>query len=74
MTNATTTNTQNKQIESNNLKVIEDQIGYEALLTKKCNEYAAMCTDQSLKTLCTQASQTHKQNFDSLKSYLDSHQ
>ncbi|MFL0245978.1 hypothetical protein [Candidatus Clostridium stratigraminis] len=74
MTNTATTNTQNKQIESNNLKVIQDQIGYEALLTKKCNEYAEMCTDQSLKSLCNQASRIHKQNFDSLKTYLDSHQ
>jgi hypothetical protein len=74
MTNTATTNAQNKQIESNNLKVIQDQIGYESLLTKKCNEYATMCTDQALKSLCTQASKTHKQNFDSLKTYLDSHQ
>lgn len=74
MTNTATNNAQNMQIESNNLKVIQDQIGYEALLTKKCNEYATMCTDQSLKNLCTQASRTHKQNFDSLKTYLDSHQ
>lgn len=74
MDNTTTTNAQNKQIESNNLKVIQDQIAYEALLTKKCNEYSTMCTDQNLKNLCTQASQIHKQNFDSLKTYLDSHQ
>jgi hypothetical protein len=68
------TNNQKPQLDSNNLKVIKDQISYEALLTKKYNEYANMCTDQNLKNLCTQASQTHKQGFDSLKSYLDSHQ
>ncbi|MCM8709817.1 hypothetical protein M2651_02115 [Clostridium sp. SYSU_GA19001] len=71
---ANTQATQKPQLESNNLKVIQDQINYEALLTKKYNEYAGMCTDQNLKNLCTQASQTHKQNFDSLKTYLDSHQ
>lgn len=67
-------NNQKPQLDSNNLKVIQDQISYEALLTKKCSEYAGMCTDQSLKDLCTQASQTHRQNFESLKAYLDSHQ
>lgn len=63
-----------KQIEANNLKVIEDQLTHESLMNKKFNEYAGICTDTNLKNLCTQASQVHKQNFNSLKSYLDSHQ
>jgi hypothetical protein len=67
-------NTVDKQLESNNLKVIKDQLGYESLLNKKFNEYGTKCTDQSLKNLCTEASQTHKQNFNTLKTYLDSHQ
>jgi hypothetical protein len=70
----TQNNNQKPQLDSNNLKVIQDQIAYEALLTKKYNEYSTMCTDQNLKNVCTQASQTHKQSFDSLKTYLDSHQ
>lgn len=65
---------QGKQIEANNLKVIEDQLNHEALMNKKYNEYAGMCNDTQLKDLCNQASQVHKQNFNSLKSYLDSHQ
>ena len=64
----------NKQIEANNLKVISDQISYEALLNKKFSEYANICSDTNLKNLCNQASQTHKQNFNNLKTYLDSHQ
>ncbi|MFT5873309.1 MAG: hypothetical protein ACI8WT_002253 [Clostridium sp.] len=64
----------NKQLESNNLKVIKDQLGYESLLNKKFNEYGTQCTDQNLKDLCSEASQTHKQNFNTLKTYLDSHQ
>jgi len=67
-------NTANKQIESNNLKVIKDQLGYESLLNKKFNEYGSQVTDQNLKNLCNEASQTHKQNFNTLKTYLDSHQ
>jgi hypothetical protein len=67
-------NTQSKQIEANNLKVISDQIAFEALLNKKFSEYANLCTDQNLKNLCNEASQVHKQNFNNLKTYLDSHQ
>lgn len=70
----TQNNNQKPQLDSNNLKVIQDQIAYEALLTKKYTEYSSMCNDQSLKNMCNQASQTHKQNFDNLKNYLDSHQ
>lgn len=67
-------NTGVKQIESNNLKVIQDQLHYEALLNKKYNEYATHCTDAGLKALCNEASKIHKDNFNSLKTYLDSHQ
>lgn len=65
---------QSKQLESNNLKVIQDQLSHEALMNKKYSEYSSMCNDTQLKDLCNQASQVHKQNFNSLKSYLDSHQ
>ena len=67
-------NTTDKQLEINNLKVIKDQLGYESLLNKKFNDYSSKCTDQNLKNLCNEASQTHKQNFNTLKTYLDSHQ
>lgn len=67
-------NSGNKQIESNNLKVIKDQLEYEALMNKKFSEYASRCTDSSLKSLCNEATQVHKQNFNNLKTYLDSHQ
>lgn len=63
-----------KQIKSNNLKVIHDQLTYESLLNKKFNEFGQVCSDPQLKTLCTQAAEVHKQNFNTLKSYLDSHQ
>lgn len=63
-----------KQIDASNLKVIQDQLGYEELMNKKFNEYSSICTDTQLKNLCTQGSQVHKQNFTNLKNYLDSHQ
>lgn len=65
---------QNNQLKTPNLKVLSDQLSYEALMNKKFNEYANQCTDQELKALCNEASQVHKQNFNNLKSYLDSHQ
>lgn len=63
-----------KPIESNNLKVIKDELGYEALMSKKYAECSNQCTDQQLKKVCTDAGNVHKQNFTQLKSYLDSHQ
>lgn len=65
---------ENKQIESNNLKVIKDQLGYEILMNKKCNEYSQHITDTNLKSICTEACKTHRDNFNNLKTYLDSHQ
>ncbi len=62
------------KIESNNLKIIKDQMESECLLNKKYTMYSNTCTDAQLKTLCNQASQVHKNNFSSLKQYLDSHQ
>jgi hypothetical protein len=67
-------NTQNKQIETNNLKILGDQLNYESLLNKKYTEYANQCSDPQLKNLCNEASQIHKQNFNTLKTYLESHQ
>ena len=66
--------TTNKQIESNNLKVIRDQLESEALMNKKYSEYAQRITDPQIKNLCNEGCQIHKQNFNSLKTYLDSHQ
>ena len=64
----------NNQLEANNLKVIKDQLESEALLNKKYSEYAQRITDPQIKNLCDQGSQVHRQNFENLKTYLDSHQ
>lgn len=60
------------QIQSNNLKVMSDQLNHECLLNKKYSLYSTYCTDPQLKSLCTQAAETHKQNFNELKSFFDS--
>ncbi|WP_333858957.1 hypothetical protein [Clostridium sp.] len=63
-----------KQLDSGNLKVLKDQIGYEALMNRKFNDYSGKCGDIQIKNLCNEAAQVHRQNFVSLKTYLDSHQ
>ncbi|MDF2505014.1 hypothetical protein [Clostridium sp.] len=68
------TTTVSAQIEANNLKVIKDEIEHELLLNKKFYKYAQCCNDAELKTLCNEASNAHRENFNSLKTYLDSHQ
>lgn len=65
---------QSNQIESNNLKILKDSMEHEALLHKKYSMYSNQCSDSQIKNLCTEACQIHKNNFNSLKSYLDSHQ
>ncbi|WP_246579353.1 hypothetical protein [Alkaliphilus flagellatus] len=63
-----------KKLDSDNLKVLEDQLNHESLMTKKCTNYASYCTDTELKNLCQQASQKHKQHYNELLNYLNSHQ
>lgn len=63
-----------KQLDSNNLKVLEDQLSYELLMNKKFSNYAEYCTDTELKSLCQQAAQKHKQHYNELLNYLNSHQ
>ncbi|MFZ7121049.1 MAG: hypothetical protein ACOWWH_08885 [Eubacteriaceae bacterium] len=64
---------QSKNIESKNLEIIKDQMEAECLLNKKFNVYSGQAVDNQMKTLFNEASQIHKQNFTSLKTYLDSH-
>lgn len=69
-----TMNSNKPKLTADNLKVIKDQIGYEALMNKKADQYSQYCTDATLKGVCTNAAEVHKQNFNSLKTYLESHQ
>ncbi len=62
-----------KEIEANNLKVIKDQMEAEAILSKKCKNMEAQCQDSDVQKLCCTASDLHKNNLKSLKTYLDSH-
>ena len=62
------------QLDAGNLKILQDQLYYEALMNKKGVDYAQYCDDQQLKTLCNTIARGHKQNYEVLLSYLNSHQ
>ena len=60
-------------ILSKSLSLMEDQMKQEALAVKKCNLYSTYFTDANLKTLSSELAQHHKQRFDELYDYLNSH-
>ena len=65
--------TANLKLDAPNLKVLEDQLNYEIMMNKKLDHYADFCTDPHLKNVCRQGAQKHKQNFNELLNYLNSH-
>ena len=60
-------------LSSKNLTILEDQLNYEALNCKKLNVYSDSVNDSELKNVCQKAARMHKQHFDSLFNYLNSH-
>lgn len=63
----------NKQIEEKSLSILEDQLNYEALAVKKYNQASQTCTNPDIVNLCNDAATRHKQHFDQLLGYLNSH-
>lgn len=63
-----------KKLDSNNLKVLQDQLTYESTMNKKAAQYANLCNDQELQKLCSDLSECHKQNYTDLLDYLNSHE
>jgi hypothetical protein len=62
------------QIEAKNLAYIEDTLAHEALICKKCEQYETMLTDPAQKNMAHQLAQHHRQHYDALFNYLQSHQ
>jgi len=60
-------------LTSKNLTILEDMLNYESLNYKKLDMYARTCNDPQLKNVCNKAAQLHKQHFDMLFNYLNSH-
>ena len=65
---------QSKRLDSNNLKVLEDQLNYESTMNKKASQYSNLCNDQELQSLCNDLAQNHKKNYTDLLDYLNSHE
>ena len=61
------------EIDSMDLSILEDQMNHEALAYRKCSIYSEYFSDQTLKDLACAAAQHHKQHFDALENYLNSH-
>ncbi len=61
------------EIESKNLTIIEDQLKYEALAAKKSDVYAQYFADPALKSCAQQLANHHRDNFNNLLNYLESH-
>jgi ferritin len=62
------------QIEAKNLMILEDQMNHEALAAKKSETYAGYFSDSKLKQSADQLSQHHRENFNNLLNYLETHE
>ncbi len=60
-------------LTSKNLTILEDMLNYESLNHKKLDMYSQNCNDPQLKDICNKAAQLHKQHFNMLFNYLNSH-
>lgn len=58
-------------LSQKNLTILEDQLNYESLCTKKFELYANDCQDANLKNICEKAAQMHKKHFEMLFNYLN---
>lgn len=62
------------KLDKQNLEVLENQLSYESMMNKKCNQYAGLCEDAQLKNICHKAAQKHKENYKTLLKYLNFYQ
>ncbi len=60
-------------LTSKNLTILEDMLNFESLNYKKLEMYSESVNDPQLKDICNRAAQLHKQHFDMLFNYLNSH-
>lgn len=60
-------------LTSKNLTILEDMLNYETLFYKKMDMYSQSCNDPQLKDICNKAAQLHRQHFDTLFNYLNTH-
>ena len=61
-------------LDVKDLGILQDELIHEALAYKKWTVYQDTFTDTQLKQIAQRTAQHHKQHFDSLQNYLNSHQ
>lgn len=64
---------QNSMIQSKALTILGDQMQHEYVACKKAEFYASEFTDAQLKAVANQIAGEHRQRFDRLYNYLNSH-
>ncbi len=65
---------QTPQLTATNLKVLVDQMQHEALASKKCEFFSTLIADPALKGMAMSLAQHHREHYDKLFGYLNSHQ
>ena len=60
-------------IKAKSLTILEDQMTHEYLSWKKAEHYAETFQNSTLKTMASDISQCHRQRFNRLFDYLNSH-
>lgn len=60
-------------IQSKSLTILEDQMTHEALACRKAECYAQAFEDAALKNLAATMARHHRERFDRLFDYLNSH-
>ena len=62
------------KLASKNLEVLSELMMIEELAYKKCDIYSKQFKDKSLQKQCTDLANNHKSRFQSLYTYLNSHE
>ena len=60
-------------LDVKDLGILQDELIHEALAYKKWTVYESLFQDQQLKQIAQRTATHHKQHFDTLQSYLNSH-
>lgn len=63
----------NSMIQTKSLTILGDQMQHEYVASRKAEFYASEFGDPQLKAIATQLANDHRQRFDRLFNYLNSH-
>jgi len=66
-------NTAGAALQSKALTILEDQLNHEFLACKKAEHYAQTFENPALKSMASTVATAHRQRFDRMLTYLNSH-